>query len=270
MARKLHALIVGIEDYNQFLPLKRAVTFAEQLSTVLKERVGSSNYNLIYGQVLKNGEAKKKKIIDGFELMRRQVQESDVCLFYFAGHGAQEEPPSEFCKLAKDGIFETLVCHDSRTNGEKYDLAHQEIAYLINAIHEHKRGVHFTVITDCCHAASNDFDPLESLPDKRPGLMKRSRKEDYLGYLSYEMLHRKEVSIQLAACQAHQTARDCKFSEQFIKHLKASSSIGSYQKLINAVAAAIPAEYDQDPGIYPYNSTMKGRNFLDGFFLNRP
>ena len=43
--------------------------------------------------------------------------EGDVALFCYSGHGSQEQAPEQFWQIEPDHLDETLVCHDSRTDG---------------------------------------------------------------------------------------------------------------------------------------------------------
>jgi uncharacterized caspase-like protein len=58
-----------------------------------------------------NEEATCQAIIDGFRRHLCQAGSDDVALFYYSGHGSQEESPPEFWHLEPDRFNETLVCY---------------------------------------------------------------------------------------------------------------------------------------------------------------
>ena len=75
----------------------------------------------------------------------------DIALFYYAGHGAQEQAPPEFWPLEPDRLNETLVCHDSRLDGG-WDLADKELNKLISEVTA--KDPHMVLILDSCHSGS--------------------------------------------------------------------------------------------------------------------
>jgi len=79
-------------------------------------------------------------------------------LFYYAGHGSQEQTPAEFWAIEPDHLHETLVCYDSRTPTGK-DLADKELAKLIAEVAENKPQI--TIVLDCGHSGSStrELDP---------------------------------------------------------------------------------------------------------------
>jgi hypothetical protein len=88
-------------------------------------------------------------------------------LFHYSGHGAQaiDETGTE-----PDGLDETIVPHDSRTEGV-YDIKDWELDQLITELTQHSDNV--TVILDCCHSGSgtrgqNTLPTRRGPPDLRP------------------------------------------------------------------------------------------------------
>lgn len=149
MNRTVYALLVGIDDYpNPIQPLRGCVNDIMAIEQLLRGRL-TVNQKL-EALVLKNSEATRQAIIDGFVHLR-QAGPDDVVLFYYSGHGSQEHTPPEFWHLEPDRLDETLVCYDSRQPGN-YDLADKELAKLIAAVAA--RGAHVLVILDSCHSGS--------------------------------------------------------------------------------------------------------------------
>ena len=100
---------------------------------------------------LRNEQATREAVIDGFRGHLAGAGPGDVTLFYYAGHGSQEQAPEQFWHLEPDRLDETLVCYDSRTPG-CWDLADKELARLIDEVTD--RAGHVAVILDCCHSGA--------------------------------------------------------------------------------------------------------------------
>ena len=101
--------------------------------------------------MLTNAEATRDAIIKGFREHLGKAGKDDIALFYYAGHGAQEQAPPEFWHLEPDKLNETIVCYDSRKDGG-WDLADKELAKLIDEVTS--RDPHTILILDCCHSGS--------------------------------------------------------------------------------------------------------------------
>jgi pimeloyl-ACP methyl ester carboxylesterase len=157
MRQKIYALLVGIDDYPQPVnPLKGCINDVMAVEAYLRGRVASEGFELDL-QVLKDREASREAIIRGFREHLCQATQNDVALFYYSGHGSQEQAPPEFWHLEPDRLDETLVCWDSRTDGG-WDLADKELAKLVAEVAEN--NPHITLILDCCHSGSGSRNPL--------------------------------------------------------------------------------------------------------------
>uniref|UniRef100_UPI0035CA1F04 caspase family protein n=1 Tax=uncultured Nostoc sp. TaxID=340711 RepID=UPI0035CA1F04 len=136
-SRKLYALLVGIDNYpNPNHRLQGCVNDITAIEEYLNERFDKQEYQL-YLQTLKDEQATREGVIDGFRNHLRQAGENDVVLFYYSGHGSQELAPKEFWHIEPDHQDETLVCYDSRTE-KGWDLADKELALLIAEVAEKK------------------------------------------------------------------------------------------------------------------------------------
>lgn len=152
---KVYALLVGINNYKVVSDLSGCVQDVERFEAFLRARVNPEN--LVEPKILLNEEATRDAIIEGFEGYLSQAQDGDVALFYYSGHGSQEQAPPEFWEVEPDRKNETLVCHDSR-HGDIRDLADKELAYLIEKISSGKPDLHTLVILDACHSGSGTRD----------------------------------------------------------------------------------------------------------------
>ena len=125
---------------------------------------------------MKNGEATRQAVIDAFRGHLGQAQKGDVALFYYSGHGSQEQAPEEFWKLEPDRLDETLVCVDSRSPGS-WDLADKEIGKLIGEVAT--KGPHVAVILDCCHSGSGTRE-VETVVRRTPTDLRRRPIESFI------------------------------------------------------------------------------------------
>jgi len=150
-ARKIYALLVGIDNYPSPVPsLRGCVNDISSIETYLQSRVAQEGYQLQL-LTLKNEAATRQAVIDGFRNHLKQAGQDDVALFYYSGHGSQEQAPPEFWYLEPDRLDETIVCYDSRTNSG-WDLADKELAKLLAEVSQ--SNPHLLVILDCCHSGS--------------------------------------------------------------------------------------------------------------------
>ncbi len=152
MSRAIYALLVGIDDYPWPIPsLRGCVNDLDAFAAYLSERVAKDKGVALNLKTLKNAEATREAVIDGFRTHLGKAQKGDVAVFCYSGHGSQEQAPEEFWKIEPDHLDETLVCVDSRNPGN-WDLADKELAKLINEVSA--KGPHVAVILDCCHSGS--------------------------------------------------------------------------------------------------------------------
>ena len=155
MSRTIFVLFVGIDAYPA--PVNRlsgCVNDVTRMRDLLAARVSGADDRFV-PLVLANEQATRQGIIDAWRSHLGQAGPDDVALFYYSGHGSQENAPPEFWDFEPDRLNETLVCHDSRLPGG-WDLADKELAQLISEVAAN--GPHFAVILDCCHSGSGTRD----------------------------------------------------------------------------------------------------------------
>lgn len=154
MIRNLYALLVGIDDYvSPVPPLKGCVNDILAVKAYLEGRVATDGYQ-IHLHTLLNKEATRQSVIDGFRHHLCQADSEDVALFYFAGHGGQQDSPEAFWELEPDRMDEILVCYDydSQNSESGWGLADKELATLIAEVDRKKP--HIAIILDCCHSGT--------------------------------------------------------------------------------------------------------------------
>ena len=155
MTRTLYALFVGIDAYPPPVnPLNGCVNDVTRMHDLLAARVAGAQDRFV-PLLLTDAQATRQGIIDAWRGHLGQAGPGDVALFYYSGHGSQENAPAEFWDFEPDKLNETLVCHDSRLSGG-WDLADKELAQLISEAAA--RGPHLAVILDCCHSGSGTRD----------------------------------------------------------------------------------------------------------------
>ncbi|MEM7552809.1 MAG: caspase family protein [Cyanobacteria bacterium P01_A01_bin.84] len=174
MTRNLYALLVGIDEYPEPVnSLAGCVNDIKAIKEYLHKQLANS-YKLGI-KTLFNREATRENIIQGFRKYLSQANSNDVVLFYYSGHGAQEQAPKEFWHLEPDRLDETLVCYNSRSEGG-WDLADKELAKLIAEVSEN--NPHILVVLDCCHSGSGTKDPVIATGERRAPVDKRERPLD--------------------------------------------------------------------------------------------
>ena len=114
MTRNIYALLVGIDDYPKpVTSLKGCINDVIAIEEYLESRVETEEFKLNL-KTLRDEEATRQAIIDGFREHLCQANSNDVALFYYSGHGSRENAPPEFWNFQPDKLNETLVCYDSR------------------------------------------------------------------------------------------------------------------------------------------------------------
>jgi hypothetical protein len=150
-ARTIYALLVGIDHYPSSIPsLRGCVNDIAAIEMYLQSRVDREGC-LLQVLALKNEEATRKSVINGFRQHLSQAEAEDVALFYYSGHGSQEQTPPEFWHIEPDRLDETIVCYDSRSDSG-WDLADKELAKLLAEVGQ--ANPHVIVVLDCCHSGS--------------------------------------------------------------------------------------------------------------------
>jgi hypothetical protein len=288
--RNLYALLVGIDNYPQSVPsvprLNGCVNDITEIETYLKNQV-AGEWKLREPKILTNEQATRQAIIDGFENYLCQAGSDDIALFYYSGHGGQEKAPEEFWDLEPDRLDETLVCYDSRIEGN-YDLADKELSYLLAKVAEKNPRV--IVILDSCHSGSGTRNipkgarlapedtrdrPLSSFIFASDASFK-----DLL--LTSSEVNQKKIGLDLpkgrhillAACRDDQYAWEHKgddgrtrgaFSYFFLKSLGQTNGSLSYVDLARNIEALVKGKFqDQVPLLQATNPEDLKKSFLGG------
>ena len=280
MSGKLFALVVGIDNYASS-PLKGCVNDARAVAGFLEHRVREG----LELRMLLDEAADRDGFLTAFRQHLGQAGPEDQALFFFAGHGSQEDVPPELAHLEPlDGKNETLVLHDSREPGG-WDLADKELAVLLAEL----GAGHVLVILDSCHSGD-----ATRVPEDEPGVRFRRRPtfgrqrpiESYFFYEPEMNLPWKLESGQvpmlpegahvlLSACASSELAREKTihgtrrglFSYQLIERLANAHPNTTYRELYKRTRTLV--RLDNRLQTPQAEGDLTGR-VLDGELLERP
>ncbi|MEO8360538.1 MAG: caspase family protein [Vicinamibacteria bacterium] len=273
MTNRVFGLLVGINDYGAEVPsLAGCLNDVDRFHAYLTRQVEPPALAV---RVLRNEEATRAAIIDGFRSHLRQAGEGDVAVFQFSGHGAQWASNPAFREFCPDGKDEGLVCFDSRReNG--YDLADKELAVLIDEVAI--GGAHVAVVLDSCHSGSGTrgIDTHRGLKPRLIAEVKAERPlETYLdGHYSrlrgaqQDLFIPEARHILLSACERGQLAQESSddrgvFTTTLLDVLEASGGNLSYADLFVRCRAAVRGRaFDQDPQFETFNRFDASAGFL--------
>ena len=143
---KLRALLIGINAYPT-RPLEQCVSDMKKMSKYLTGI--KDQFDDISIKPLKDEEATRSRILAEIKDHLGQAGDEDVALFYYSGHGAQEECPGLFADV-HDGLLECLVCYDPNDVMDSTQLlASKEIRYALSQL---PNNPHLVTIIDSCHS----------------------------------------------------------------------------------------------------------------------
>lgn len=150
-AADIHAVVVGVNDYQRLTPLAGAVNDARDLAAVLTG-LGAEV------ELLLDGDATRRAVIDAFRRQAGRAGPQDMFVFTYAGHGLQE-PEAIFGDEA-DGMDETIAFAGFDRNGAAAGerLRDNEIGELLALVRPEARAL---VLMDSCHSGTmtRDADP---------------------------------------------------------------------------------------------------------------
>ena len=167
-SKEKRALLVGIDAYPFFPPenqLNGCVHDAELIAELLESRFEFASQRI---RLLRDSEATRAGVLEAMEDLLSKVDEGDIVVFYYSGHGSQmlSDDPGE-----TDGLDETLVPYDSGRRGHpNRDIRDKEIHDWLLRLSRRTESI--TVIIDSCHSggAVRDVNERRVEPDLRlPG-----------------------------------------------------------------------------------------------------
>ncbi|HET8737043.1 MAG TPA: caspase family protein [Pricia sp.] len=272
---KLYALLVGIDQYRDpVTPLGGCVNDIKKIETYLVKQKDHFN-PLIH--TLTDTEATKTNLVAGFREHLSKARKKDTVLFYYSGHGTQEDADAVFWQGEADRKMEALVCYDSVIveNGTPriHLLADKELRFLL---HETARNQpHIVTIFDCCHSGGNTRNGNFDKVDKGRGdtVIKRRRlsmafpKRDWQDFIFGDTISKTDIGekgmttvfpegqhLQIAACQNDESAYEVNgegvFTKNLIEILQRCHGNISYHRLQSTIQGYLRHQFKQTPKIY--------------------
>ncbi|HEY0740325.1 MAG TPA: alpha/beta fold hydrolase [Chryseosolibacter sp.] len=301
MSKKLVATLIGINAYKS-KPLYGCVKDVLAMDMLLREITSDSGLSYRPFYLMAPHDTDKESIAEHVELTGSAIDyelptldnvankaflhfkgasSEDICLFFYAGHGAQVESLPLFQFQKSDRLNETLVCLDSRDPGSKArDLIDKEVAYLLwDALRDNNS--HCVVVMDCCHSGNNsrligDSSHIRTRqetfsPHKIP-------LEEYIGFKSGNDFYTKKEGwveikypriVQLSACQDFELAQESYqggiFTNRLINCLRSAGFSQTYNQIADNILNSVQYKTDkQNPVRYAKIPADLDRLFLGG------
>jgi len=257
----IYALYVAINNYAHIRNLGGCINDANNLKQYVEIASAAQNWKLKSCE-LHDEQATKVNIVKQFIKHLEQATINDICLFYFSGHGGQEDAHPAFIPHEPDSKLEVLACYDSNLNHQGSFLADKELRYLIHQLYI-KTKAQIITIFDCCHSGSNTRGELIA---RR--LMDDAKGRAWKDFIFADAIDSERVQnltaledaipqgkhIHLAACENKQSAYEYNgrgiFTSNLVNLLQQSKGAVSYQNLISALQLKIQGNYKQTPQLY--------------------
>jgi hypothetical protein len=256
------ALLVGIDRYlGGVTSLRGCRNDVQRAREVLNRRALAEGMSPTL-TVLLDEQATRDGLIRAFRATFADAGPGDTAVFYYSGHGSQQEAPPEHRVFEPDGLDETLVLHDSRADHGD-DLADVELGELVREVTA--RGAHMFVVLDCCHSGSGlrEADSAVTAIRRAPTARNGRSAGSYLRAVANALLPEPggrfsaQGYVLLAACRSDQTAKEIRsedglfrgaLSVAFETAMVASTGQMTYRQLQRmAVASVTGLVSDQAP-----------------------
>ena len=273
----VYALVVGIDAYHgQIRPLSGCGNDLDLVKRYLTTRVAAQTK--LRPLALRDGQATRQAVIDGFRNHLGQAGPGDTALFWFSGHGSLAPVPVELKHTESTGWLQTLLCVDSRQHGVP-DLYDKELAVLIGEVAT--RGAHVAVVLDCCHAESGDRDDTPLTRRFAPPLTQPQPVTALLAELRRTGPADRVVDgagpdhVALAACQSDQAAQELPiggsthgvFTVALLEQLGRLGSAATYREvMVGARCYVENVVRNQVPVLWPAGHPLIDQPFLGGQF----
>ncbi|CAE6447578.1 unnamed protein product [Rhizoctonia solani] len=170
---RLHALIIGINNYPNLPKLKGAVADADEVTELLVSELQVLPEHIIN---LREGAATRQEIIDSIKSLQSnpQINKGDPILIYYAGHGGVRKATEVWKGEHGAHIVQVIFPFDYDTKANNSSdpiqcIPDRTIAGLLNDLSDAK-GDNITVIFDSCHSASGTRElskPKKGVLDRR-------------------------------------------------------------------------------------------------------
>jgi hypothetical protein len=134
-----HALIIGINAYKEWRPLKTAVKDAQSLKKILIRRYGFAERNVI---LRTDRKATRLGLIGDLRNMASSLGSKDNLLIYFAGHGQLDD-------LTGDGYW---IPVEGKLKNPGTWISHSTVKNILSS--ERVRGKNIVVVADSCYSGT--------------------------------------------------------------------------------------------------------------------
>ncbi|KAK7471966.1 hypothetical protein VKT23_000074 [Stygiomarasmius scandens] len=228
-----HALLIGIDKYEEISPLCGAVSDVECMKDFLMIDCKVPQNRIVK---LCDEQATRENIIDaiGGIAGNPDIKTDDPILIYFAGHGSETTPPVGWPTSSKNGMIQMLLPYDFSKHGSRdfrgqgiWDLTMNQL--LANIARQKSDNI--TVILDCCHSGSGTRDPKlvtrgiqlpndYSIPPNLPWSGSQPETESGgRGPTVAKGYEKNDSHVLLAACKSTEAAAEFKGFGRFTKAL---------------------------------------------------
>lgn len=275
MKPNLYALLVGVSNYQRPVSkLPGAANDLQQMKVYLEGE--KKDFQSVQIRSLLDKESTKNNIVKAFQEHLGQAKPGDVTLFYFTGHGTQEEADAAIWRYESDRRLECLVCYDSVEEDSNIFLflADKEIRWLIHELWQ-KTQSHIITVFDCCHSGENTRNvhvgqQVKEVEEKRViarfggGAFPKRAWSDFAFSKSispddlktkplYEVIPEGR-HVQLAACRndesAYEVSGEGVFTKNLLDVLRRSRGAVTYFDMRSRIKNFIKNQYMQTPQIY--------------------
>ncbi|CAE6447573.1 unnamed protein product [Rhizoctonia solani] len=283
----IHALVIGIDDYDYHDPLVGAVRDADAFEEFLKTNLHVPKENIVN---IREKEATRVNIISGFRKLQddHRIQWGHPIVIFYAGHGGTLPAPTGWESGGRK--IQSLIpvdCHRASTKVKQpiTPIPDRTIAALLSDLCDAK-GNNITVILDCCHSASGTRTEIEThsrfIPTRFLPNISADTDSKIWGRGSRSIVDadaglgetRAETHVLLAACGELEEAQEDQvesrgyFSMNLLKILqKENLSNLTYSRCMRLMPA-LPSPRPQHPvcegkysGRILFNATGTGANF---------
>jgi hypothetical protein len=269
LVKTLYALLAGIDAYRFPVPALRGCRNDIQAVHTFLAANHATPARLAV-RTLRDGEATRAAVIDGFRSHLGQAGPGDVALFWFSGHGSYLKAPRELWHLEPGGELQTLVCADSRHDGVP-DLLDKELSLLISEVAG--AGAHVVVVLDSCHSGG-----ASRIPDGLVRTVPPAVSPPVLDALLPRLPERASTGprpdhIALAACRGFELAQEMPlegqprgvFSWALLRAMGRLGTAATYRQLLTAARCEVEDRTGtQAPQLFPVVGTLADQPFLGG------
>lgn len=153
---EVRALIIGIDAYRYYRPLKGAVADAQDIESALR-RTGTRDIT-----TLVNEKADRDSVLKAIDALVARTRPTDLVILSIAGHGTQE--PEQVRGTEPDGMENVFLLANFQPTaaGSRERILGREFNHFIRQLE--LRGAKVLFVADTCHGGgmTRDIDPRQT------------------------------------------------------------------------------------------------------------